>query len=240
LATRIGKGCFTESRRTFRRRELCASLCYARITLTDISALNDLVPMPAVAITDAGWLGDQLTAAAHRYRMDRSAAIGVLWWYSASSVLLGPLAESMSRGRAPADPALATTTLYLHPDGRVLDATATATTDDVTGHLSAMLDTAIGAVVAASGAAERALWAIATDSLANRVLWAGGSPAVAAALAAADARLPAPRYVEVGSARVVRRASCCLIYEAPGEAKCVSCPRQPPDERLRRLRAALG
>ena len=211
-----------------------------RITLTDINAPNDLVPVPAVAITDAGWLGDQLAAAARRYRLEEPTPIGVLWWYSASSVLLGPLAESVSLGRAPADPALAATTLYLHQDGRVLDATATATTPDVAQRLSAMLDTAIGAVVAASGAAARALWAIATDSLANRVLWAGGSPDVVTALAAVDPRLPTPRYLEVGRSLVVRRASCCLIYHAPGEVKCTSCPRQPPEERLRRLRAALG
>lgn len=211
-----------------------------RITLTDINAPTDLVPVPAVAITDAGWLGDQLTATARRYRLEEPATVGVLWWYSASSVLLGPLAESVSRGRPPADPALTATTLYLHRDGRVLDAVAGEVAGEVAERLSAMLDSAIGAVVAVSGAAQRALWAIATDSLANRVLWAGGSPDVATALAAADPRLPAPRYVEVGRSRVVRRASCCLIYQAPGEAKCTSCPRQPPEERLRRLRAALG
>ncbi|HEY0453150.1 (2Fe-2S)-binding protein, partial [Actinophytocola sp.] len=33
---------------------------------------------------------------------------------------------------------------------------------------------------------------------------------------------------------------CCLIYQAPGEQKCVSCPRQHPDDRYRRLRSALG
>jgi hypothetical protein len=99
--------------------------------------------------------------------------------------------------------------------------------------------TCAAAVASASGAAPRALWAIATDSLANRVLWAGGAGEHAVALAA-DERFPVPRYVEVGGQRAVRRASCCLVYEAPGQQKCVSCPRQKPDDRLRRLRAALG
>jgi hypothetical protein len=52
--------------------------------------------------------------------------------------------------------------------------------------------------------------------------------------------MPVPRYVSVHGTRVVRRASCCLIYEAPGERKCVSCPRQHPSERRLRLEAQLG
>lgn len=198
--------------------------------------------MPAASIADPGWLGAQLDAAARRYRMPAGAALGVLWWYSASSVLLGPPVESLVRGNKPADPALGTMTLFLHPDGRVLDAASDAvvTEEELPDRLAAMLAESIEAVTAASGAPTPALWAIATDSLANRVLWAGGSPELATTLAASDARLPAPRYVEVAGNRVVRRASCCLIYQAPGEAKCVSCPRQHPDERARRLRAAFG
>lgn len=165
----------------------------------------------------------------------------MLWWYSTSSVLLGPPAESYVYGGRPADPALRSLTLFLHEDGRVLDARASSFVDRLAApvRLAATLSVCVDAVAAASGAPEPALWAIATDSLANRVLWAGGSPADAEVLAA-DERLPAPRYVEVAGQRVVRRASCCLIYEAPGQQKCASCPRQHPDDRLRRLRAALG
>ena len=91
-------------------------------------------------------------------------------------------------------------------------------------------------LASASGASPRALWAIATDSLANRVLWAGGAESVARMVAAAvGPELPVPRYVEVSGRLVVRRASCCLIYQAPGMEKCTSCPRQTPAERLRRL-----
>jgi hypothetical protein len=204
--------------------------------------ITELIPVTATAVTDPAWLGAQLTAAARRFRLDRPAAVGVLWWYSASSVLLGPPAESLVRGRPLADPALASVTLFLHPDGRVLDARSAAVVPvGLLGtRLADALAAAIGAVAGASRAPERALWAIATDSLANRVLWAGGTEAVAVSLAESVGSMPAPRYVTAAGTRVVRRASCCLVYEAPGERKCVSCPRQHPDERRRRLLGQLG
>jgi hypothetical protein len=200
----------------------------------------------ASAITDTSWLATQLAATARRYRLDRPAVptrtVGVLWWYSASSVLLGPPVESLVAGGPVADPALAATTLFLHPDGRVLDARSAGVVEagELGERLAGALSAAVTAVAAASDAPVPALWAIATDSLANRVLWAGGSEAVARELARAAGPMPAPRYVSVAGTRVVRRASCCLIYQAPGEPKCVSCPRQHPDERHRRLLAQLG
>lgn len=161
----------------------------------------------------------------------------MLWWYSASSVLLGPPAESYVRGGRVA----LATTLFLHLDGRVLDARSSASVAraEAAERVAGLVETCVTAVAAPSGASVRALWAIASDSLANRVLWAGGGSADAVALAADD-RFPAPRIVEVAGQRVVRRASCCLVYESPGQQKCVSCPRQQPDDRLRRLRAAFG
>jgi hypothetical protein len=137
--------------------------------------------------------------------------------------------------------ALDSMTLTLHPDGRLLEARASRSTprDEAPALVAGLVATCVAAVAASSGAAPRALWAIASDSLANRVLWAGGGAAEAEALAA-DERFPRPRYVEVAGQRVVRRVSCCLVYESPGQQKCVSCPRQLPDDRLRRLRAALG
>ena len=167
----------------------------------------------------------------------------MLWWYSASSVLLGPPVSSYVRGGPVADPALDSVVLFLHQDGRVLDARSTEVVPlpALGSRLRSALSAAVAAVAGASGAPEPALWAIATDSLANQVLWAGGTPAAAAELAAAvGPPLPAPRYVSVEGTPVVRRASCCLIYHAPRQQKCVSCPRQHPDDRERRLREALG
>lgn len=197
--------------------------------------------MPATAVTDPSWLAGELATTARRYRLDRRRSVGVLWWYSASSVLVGPVAESYTWGGRSADPALRALTLLRHPDGRLLDAVAASFVDRsaVPARLAATLAVCVDVVAAASGASAPALWAVATDSIANRVLWAGGSVAHARELAA-DRRLPPPRYVEVAGTRVVRRASCCLIYEAPGQQKCTSCPRQHPDDRYRRLCSALG
>jgi hypothetical protein len=160
----------------------------------------------------------------------------MLWWYSASSVLLGPTVESLLITGVALDPT--SVTLYLHPDGRVLSAVATELCTDPGERLRKVLAEAIGSVSAVTGAADRALWAIATDSLANRVLWAGGGPSDAVTLAeSVGPELPTPRFVHVGGRTVVRRASCCLLYETPGNEKCVSCPRQHPTDRLRRLGA---
>jgi hypothetical protein len=181
-----------------------------------------------------------LASAARRFRVDARTA-GVLWWYSASSVLLGPPASSYVQGGPVAAPELETMTLFVHPDGRVLDARASSVVFRALApaRVADLVDLCVQAVVSGSGAGERALWAIASDSLANRVLWAGGDEADAVALAA-DERFPVPRFVEVAGQRVVRRASCCLVYESPGQQKCVSCPRQRPDDRLRRLSEVFG
>lgn len=162
-----------------------------------------------------------------------------MWWYSASSVLLGPPAEGYVRGGRTADPALGSMTLFLHPDGRVQDARSSASVprQEAPERVAALAATCVAAIGRA--APSRALWAVATDSLANRVLWAGGGEADAVALAA-DERFPTPRFVEVGGRPIVRRVSCCLVYESPGQGKCVSCPRQRPDDRLRRLAEVFG
>jgi hypothetical protein len=193
-----------------------------------------LVAVAAAEINDAGWLRAQLDAAAARYRLGRRPTLGVIWWYSTSSVLLGVAAGGM-------DPGLDRVTLYLTPDGLVLDARSAVALPDpgrLGARLADTLSASISSVAAESGAPRRALWAIATDSLANRMLWAGGAPADARRLAAAvGGALPVPRFVSVRGRPVVRRASCCLIYHVSGIEKCTSCPRQTPEERYRRLSA---
>ncbi len=237
----IGKSCFAGSRARFRWGELSEPLCYERVSfplarvfgIAELGEHRGLIPVPALAITDSGWLGSQIEATARRYRYDRLPDIGVLWWYSASSVLLGLPVESR-------DPGLDSVTLFLHPDGRILDARSSVVLDDVGERLAEALSVSIDAVARQTGAPRRALWAIATDSLASRVLWAGQPTSVAEKLAAGvGPSLPMPRYVEVSGRLVVRRASCCLIYLAPGQAMCTSCPRQTPEERIRRLTASL-
>ena len=110
--------------------------------------------------------------------------------------------------------------------------------------LRAALAAVIAAVAEAGQMRERPLWAIATDSLANRLLALGRAtgdvgPVTALAgpvAAAVGAPLPAPRYVDVPRAagdpvRFTRRVSCCLLYWVPHEVLCTSCPRRSPVER---------
>jgi hypothetical protein len=146
-----------------------------------------------------------------------------------------------------ADPSLDAMELDLVADGRFLGARSTRLLSgglpELGAALAGTLETAITTIAAVSGARERALGAIATDSIGNRLLWTP-DPERAMALAeplvaAIGLGLPKPRFVRVGRTPAVRRASCCLIYEV-GNPKCVSCPRQTPAEREARLRAALG
>ncbi|MGQ0841669.1 (2Fe-2S)-binding protein [Actinokineospora sp.] len=203
------------------------------------AAVAGLASAPVSVLTDADWVDAQIVAAGKRYRCADRTVLGVLWWYSASSVLLAPTVESLVAAGVALDPG--SVTLYLHPDGRPLAARAEVVCAEPGPRLRSVIGSAAAAIAGVTGAPERALWAIATDSLANRVLWAGGAAADAVGLAAAvGPELPVPRFVSVAGRAVVRRASCCLIYAATGEAKCVSCPRQTPEERGRRLTAALG
>ncbi|TCO56968.1 (2Fe-2S)-binding protein [Actinocrispum wychmicini] len=188
--------------------------------------------VPARLIEDRAWLDAQLASTAKLYPLATRATLGVLWWYSASMVLLGPAVSGQ-------DPALSAVTMVTRPDGLLADARSTPYTGLVGPRLRAMLTSCVAAVSAVSGARERTLWAIATDSLANRMLWAGRS-AEAAEFAAAVPELPAPRYVAVRGRQFVRRVSCCLIYQGTNADKCVSCPRQTPADRMARLVQQLG
>ncbi|MBE8524672.1 (2Fe-2S)-binding protein [Amycolatopsis sp. H6(2020)] len=199
----------------------------------------------ATRLADAEWVRARIGGAAKLYGCARPEVLGTLWWYSLSSVLVAPAVEGLVAGK-PVDPSLAAVELDLVADGRFLGARSTRPLDGglpaVGAAFTGALGTAISTIAAVSGARERALGAIATDSIGNRLLWTP-DPERAMALAepliaAIGLGLPKPRFVRVGRTPAVRRASCCLIYEV-GNPKCVSCPRQTPEEREARLRAAL-
>ncbi|MFI1459795.1 (2Fe-2S)-binding protein [Nocardia carnea] len=102
---------------------------------------------------------------------------------------------------------------------------------DVPGALRATLATVIDRLAAVSGVRAPALWAVVTDVVAS---WAvdARAPEIGQRLAAElGPALPAPRFVDIAGRTFVRRASCCLVYEAPRCEKCVSCPKRPPAER---------
>lgn len=202
--------------------------------------------VPATLLADPAWVRARIGGAAKLYGCARPEVLGTIWWYSLSSVLVAPALDGLIAG-APADPSLDAVEIDLVADGRFLGARSTRPLSgglpELGTALGAALGTAITTIAAVTGARARALGAIATDSIGNRLLWTR-DPERAMALAeplvaAIGLDLPKPRFVRVGRTLAVRRASCCLIYEV-GNPKCVSCPRQPPAERDARLREALG
>lgn len=200
---------------------------------------------PATAITDADWVRARIGGAAKLYGCATSQVLGTVWWYSLSSVLIGPVVEALVSGGVAADPALAAVELDILPDGRFRGAHSTRSLpgdlEAVGQAMAAAYEPAIATISRVSGARVPALRAIATDSIGNRLLWTV-DPERAMTLAepliaAIGHGWPKPRFIRVGRNPVVRRASCCLIYETANAPKCTSCPRQRPEERERRLRA---
>ncbi|MGW6375917.1 (2Fe-2S)-binding protein [Rhodococcus sp. NPDC055112] len=231
------------------------------------------VEHPGGVLVDRDWLAARIADTARRWACQDPRVCATLWWYSASSTLLSvPASMLLATGLAP-DPALEGLTCTLRPDGYLgtIRSEVGIRDDEVLAErIGAALAPIIAALSELSGAGVRSLWAIATDSLGNRALDAGtalGSPVLGSALAVrlADligAEMPRPRFVDVGrggltgadplaapapvSRRVIRRSSCCLIYETEPDpvaaegVKCTSCPRQQPSVRAARLGALLG
>jgi len=217
------------------------------------------VPVLFNRILDPTWLDTQIGLQANWWPTVDRPVLATTWWYSVSQVFLTPMIVSLLvTGRAlsarPDD-----VQLHRLRDGRVLTAASTAVArgaDPVAAAATGLRDSlemAIPAVARAGAGRERPLWALATDSLANRALWAGracGEVDRATSLAAklvelVGAPMPAPRFVDVdrhqpgeGQVRFVRRGSCCLVYLEPGVAKCASCPRLAPEFRADQLRSA--
>lgn len=203
-----------------------------------------MTTLKATVLADPDWLREDLKTAERMYgRKAGPRVLGTVRWYSASSVIVAPSTESLFTGKI-ADPSLDAITLNMQPDGRYVDAHSDRVLDggilELGQAMRTMLATVIPPMAEACGAGENALWAIATDSIANRLLWAGDA-ATAVELAgqlaeAIGTHLPRPRFTQVGRTTIVKRASCCLIYEIPQADKCASCPRQTPEERAERLR----
>ena len=193
-------------------------------------------------LADHDWLAERIADTGNRWGCDDPRVNGTLWWYSASSTMVAaPVTMLCVEGIAP-DPQLHQLECSLQDNGylgavrsrRILHDTAAWAEASVVSYGSV-----IDALAAVSGAAPRALWAVATDSVANRALSAGhalGKVDEACALAAALTVPPmlTPRFVDIETesrtVRFVRRGSCCLIYRA-GSDKCTSCPRRKPADR---------
>lgn len=201
------------------------------------------VAVPAVALADAA-----VTAALVARRTPGGVGPRVaatVWWYSASAVLMTPTLAGLVTG-VPLSARPGDVTLAVGSGGLPVAATSSALGTDPGAELRELLTVVIGALADVGGMRARPLWAIATDALAGQLLTLGrvvGAVPAATALASPLATaigppMPAPRYMDVGSARFVRRASCCLVYRLPDGALCTSCPRRPPGERRRLLEDA--
>jgi len=209
--------------------------------------------LPGSLLTDEAWLADRVEQTGRQFRCADRRTNTTLWWYSASVVLLGPAVHALVRTGNAVDlsPSTLRFTLmfngYLErviPGGEIPGGAA-----GFGQHLDAALSQVIEPLSRTGRATERALWAIAADSLATRVLAessitpAGTSiaPALATAIAEAATKVrPQPRFVDVSGRpeaaprRYVQRGSCCLLYRVP-DGLCISCPKQTPAERLARL-----
>lgn len=199
--------------------------------------------LPGSLLLDQDWLSGQVRDTGAAYGCADRRVNTTLWWYSASTVLLGPsVHELVLLGRGTSLSA-ADVRLSPRPSGlaRIVPGPELAPGAAAFG---AHLDTAIGPMVDAlarvGGATPQSLWAVTADSLATRLLAEvrGTAPEhLAEAIAAGSQRLrPRPRYTRVQGRTYVHRASCCLLYRVP-LGVCLSCPRQTPAERTERLRA---
>lgn len=210
--------------------------------------------LPGTLLADPTWLAARVADTGRRWDCSNARINGTLWWYSASSTLVaGPVTALLMTGRAPA-PDLQGLRITLQNNGYLATIHSPTTVDDTDRYAQALIDACadiITPLAAVSGASPRALWAIASDSVANRALDAGnalGRIDDACALAATVCRPPLipPRFVAPGphvrrhtaslaaDAPIIRRNSCCLIYQATDGDKCTSCPRQPRSARNRR------
>lgn len=152
---------------------------------------------------------------------------GVLYWYALSAALARRAVAGGDAGSA---------AIRTGPGGWP-EVGEAAPSGDPGGDLARAYRSLIPAVASESGASRRALWAIGTDSVAAAALDTADPRSTADDLLRACApEAPSARFEEVtGRGTVVRRGSCCLLYLCPGMTKCLSCPRQTPEERRARL-----
>lgn len=225
--------------------------------------LGDPAPGPALTgelLVDRDWLADRVADTVARWDCPDLRTAGTLWWYSASVtvVIAWPAAALTGTDGPDMDPQ--------HLRGRLTEygylrslrsARSVPAADSARSHRE-LCGEIIAGLAAVSGASERALWAIASDSLAGRMVdavSAGADRGAAHTLTAQifTAPLIRPRFFDLtaddeglaaavpsavgeplptGARRVVRRGSCCLIYQVPGEGgKCRNCPRRTPVEK---------
>jgi ferric iron reductase protein FhuF len=195
-------------------------------------------PLPATVLADPGWTADLLATRGPAQGTDDRRVLATVWWYSVSTVLLTPALAGLVTG-IPLSARLEDTSLAVLSGGRPVAALSRAPGADLPAELRETLAAVVAAVAEAGGMRRRPLWAVATDSVANRLLALGralgdvprATSLAAPLVAAVGPPMPAPRYEDVAGARFTERVSCCLLYRVPHEPLCTSCPRRPAAER---------
>lgn len=157
--------------------------------------------IPASAILDPEWIGDELRLRAQRWQSDDPLILGTVLWRAISSSLVLPTIASQFVTGTPLSPALPD--VYLHRramTGRDIDFTGPGlvstldgtftpnrkkygrlvgarSTRVLTTSVESALIEALGAgieyMASICGKGERRLWSVAVDSIATRYLWAG-------------------------------------------------------------------
>jgi len=193
----------------------------------------------AESMTDTDWLDEQLRLRARRWSTDDSRVLATLWWYSASAWVISPTLASLALGNQVLSCGVDDLALHWLPDSRITGATSSRVLppeDPITAaatSLSGLYKRVIPAVADRAGISHRPLWAIASDALATRLLVIGRAigdvERVTSLLAplfdAMGPLLPRTTYTGGRNEITPKRISCCLLYLAPGQSMCNSCPR---------------
>ncbi|MEV3963850.1 (2Fe-2S)-binding protein [Nocardia sp. NPDC050193] len=211
-------------------------------------------PVSGRMLTDELWLAARIADLGASWRTDSMRVSATLWWCMTASALVEQVVGALARRRPLPAPTLDRLVLTLRADGTVqrvrIDETGWTAADaipdgaepasgsgtgaaptDIAVALRQTLTTVVDRLTAVSGVREQALWAVVTDVVASWAVDAGQPPIGRRLAEAIGTVMPEPRFVEVAGRTFVRRASCCLVYEAPGCEKCVSCPKRRPHER---------
>ncbi|MGW5754333.1 (2Fe-2S)-binding protein [Nocardia rhamnosiphila] len=204
-----------------------------------------VTPVSGRMLTDESWLAARIADLGASWRTDSMRVSATLWWCMTASALVEQVVRALAQRRPIPAPTLDRLLLTLRADGTVerveidaagwhvagADSGIETTEADIAGALRETLTMVIDRLTAVSGVRGPALWAVVTDVVGSWAVDAGQPPIGRRLAEAVGTALPEPRFVEVAGRTFVRRASCCLVYEAPGCEKCVSCPKRRPHER---------